>query len=198
MNPICNCGTDIETTPHYFLHGRFYSVNFILLNNIWCISNNILNLNNSRFSGVLFLGSSSQNNTKNKSILKTIIKYIVSSKKFNVSLSLTLDQYNNLYSHEWLFYLPLIIFIFLIFEPPAVAGRVLWIRFRPSFRPFLLLSFHLFALPSFSPEAFWDWLIRFFLRLGMVLGARVVLCVDRAGFFEKNIFAPNMEKVDQK
>ena len=79
-----------------------------------------------------------------------------------MSLFLTLDQYNNVYIHEWLFYLPLIIFIFLIFEPPAVAGRVLWIRFRPSFRPFLLLSFHLFALPSFSAEAFWDWLIRFF------------------------------------
>ena len=39
--------------------------------------------------------------------------------------------------------------IFLLFGPPAVAGRFLWIRVCPSFRP---------SVRKFS----WDWLISFF------------------------------------
>ena len=56
LNPICNCGADIETTPHYFLHCSVFSdEKLILVNNIQNIDNNILNLNNSRFSEVLLL-----------------------------------------------------------------------------------------------------------------------------------------------
>ena len=50
------------------------------------IDNNFLSLNDSRFSEVLLFGNSSISNTKNISILKTTIEYIVSSKRFDVLL----------------------------------------------------------------------------------------------------------------
>ena len=99
LNPICNCGTDVETTTHCLLHCPLFSdERLILINNIRNIDNNILNLNDSRFSEVLLFGNSSFNNTKNTSILNTTIEYIVSSKRFEVPL------------YAWLSYLPLYYF----------------------------------------------------------------------------------------
>ena len=87
LSPICNCGNDVETTTHYLLHSPLFSdERLILINNIRDIDNNILNLNNSRFSEVLLFGNSSFNNTKNTSILNTTIEYIASSKRFELPL----------------------------------------------------------------------------------------------------------------
>ena len=87
LNPICNCGTDVETTTHYFLHCSLFSnERLTLINSIRNIDNNILNLNDSRFSEVLLFGNSSFNNIKNTSILNSTIEYIVSSKRFEVPL----------------------------------------------------------------------------------------------------------------
>ena len=78
---------DIETTAHYLLHCPLFSdERLILINNIRDIDNNILNLNDSRFSKVLLFGNSSFNNSKNTFILDTTIEYIVSSKRFKVPL----------------------------------------------------------------------------------------------------------------
>ena len=55
LNPICNCRNDVETTTHNLLHCPVFSdERLILINNIWNIDNNILNLNDSRFSEMLF------------------------------------------------------------------------------------------------------------------------------------------------
>ena len=87
LNPICNRGTDVETTTHYLLPYRLFSdERLILINNIRNIDNNILNLNDSRFSEVLLFGNSSFNNSKNTFTLNTTIEYIISSKKFEVPL----------------------------------------------------------------------------------------------------------------
>ena len=87
LNPICNCGTDVETTAHYFLYCPLFSdESLILINNILNIDNNMLNVNDSRFPEMLLFTNSSFNNTKNTSILNTTIEYIVPSKKFEVPL----------------------------------------------------------------------------------------------------------------
>ena len=87
LNPICNCGTDVETTTHYLLHCLLFSdERLILINNIRNIDNSILYLNDSRFSEVLLFGNSSFNNSKNTFIINTTIEYIVSSKRFEVPL----------------------------------------------------------------------------------------------------------------
>ena len=87
LNPICNCGTDVDTTTHYLRHYPLFSdERLILINNIRNIDNIILNLNDSRFSEVLLFGNSSFNNSKNTFILNTTIECIVSSKRFEVHL----------------------------------------------------------------------------------------------------------------
>ena len=86
LNPICNCGTNVETTTHYLLHCPLFSdESLFLINRIRNIGNNILNLNYSRFSDVLLFGNSSFNNTNNASILNTTIEYIVLSRRFEVA-----------------------------------------------------------------------------------------------------------------
>ena len=46
LNPICNCGTDTETTANDLLHCRnFTDERLILINNILNIRKNILELN---------------------------------------------------------------------------------------------------------------------------------------------------------
>ena len=87
LNPICNCGTDVETITHYLLHCPLFSdERLILISNIRNIDSNILNLNDSRFLEVLLLGNSSFNNSKNAFIINTTIEYIVSSRRFEVPL----------------------------------------------------------------------------------------------------------------
>ena len=87
LTPICNYRTDVETTTHYLLHCPLFSdERLILINNIWNIGSNILNLNDSRFSEVLLFGNSSFSNSKNTFIINTTIEYIVSSKRFEVPL----------------------------------------------------------------------------------------------------------------
>ena len=87
LNLICNCGADIEKTPHSPLHcPLFPDERLILINNIWNIDNNILNLNDSRSSEVLLFGNSSFSNTQNTSILNTTIEYIISSKRLHIPL----------------------------------------------------------------------------------------------------------------
>ena len=65
LNPVCNCGTDVETTTHYLLHCRLFSdERLILINNIRNSNNNILNLNDSRFTEVLLFVNVSVKKTK--------------------------------------------------------------------------------------------------------------------------------------
>ena len=72
------------------------------------------------------------------------------------------------------------------FGPLAVAGRVLWIRGCLSFHPSVLSSFH----PSVLSGSFLGiGSLVFFLKLSVVLGAHMLLCVTARFFFEKK-FCP--------
>ena len=76
------------------------------------------------------------------------------------------------------------------FVPLAVAGRVLWIRGCLSFHPSVLSSFH----PSVLSGSFLGiGSLVFFLKLSVVLGAHMPLCVT-ARFFLKKFFAQKLGK----
>ena len=110
LNPTYNCGNDVETTTHYLLHCPLFSdERLIPINNIRSMNNNISNLNISRFSEVLLFCNSFFNNIKIIFNFNKIIKYIVSSKRFEFSL------FDSFVIHAWLFYLPLIIIIINLF-----------------------------------------------------------------------------------
>ena len=88
----------------------------------------------------------------------------------------------------------LLLWIFNI-EPPAVAGRVLWIRVRPSVRPFVFLSFQPSAL--LSRRFLWIGSLVFSETQHGVRGSCLVVC-GRSGFLKKNLFAQKMGKMGQK
>ena len=88
LNPICCCGKDIETTVHYLLHCPIFSnERSIFFNNIRSTDENVSSESDSRVSETLLFGISSFNDTKNASILNTIIDYILSNKRFDVPLT---------------------------------------------------------------------------------------------------------------
>ena len=77
-----------------------------------------------------------------------------------------------------------------IFGPPVMAGRVLWIKACPSVCPFFC--------PSFFPAVFLELAHYFFLKLFMVLGAHMEMCVTEPVFFWKNPLPPKMTENGQK
>ena len=88
LNPICCCGKGIETTVHYLLHCPISSdERSIFFHNIRSIDENVLSGSDPRISETLLFGISSFNDTKNTSILNTIIGYILSTKRFDVPLT---------------------------------------------------------------------------------------------------------------
>jgi len=84
LNPVCNCGQDIETPCHYLLSCPNYDVERnALLNNIRQIAPNILNHNDSQITQILLFGDASFNSETNTSILNTTINYFLSTKRFS-------------------------------------------------------------------------------------------------------------------
>ena len=86
--PICNCGSDIETPCHYLISCPVFDAErTTLLNNIRQIAPSILNLNHSQITHVLLYGDSSLKNETNPEILNSTMDYILSTKRFESSIS---------------------------------------------------------------------------------------------------------------
>ena len=84
LNPICSCGT-VATTIHYFLHcPNFSNERLTLFNKLQSIDENILSKDDSDISKVLLFTDDSFNDVKNTSVLTVSIKYILSTKRFDV------------------------------------------------------------------------------------------------------------------
>ena len=86
LNPIFSCGT-VEITIHYFLHcPNFSNERLTLFSKLQSIDENILSKDDSNISEVLLFGENSFNDIKNTSVLTASIEYILSTKRFDVSL----------------------------------------------------------------------------------------------------------------
>ena len=87
LNPICNCGEDIETTSHYLLHCPDYlHERKTLLNTVSCIVPNIFDFNNDQLTEILLYGKEDLDNINNTSILDATINYLIETKRFNAEL----------------------------------------------------------------------------------------------------------------
>ena len=87
LNPICACGSDIETPCHHLIScPTFDAERNTLLNNIRQIAPSILNLNHSQITHVLLYGDSSLKNETNTEILNSTMNYILSTKRFEGSI----------------------------------------------------------------------------------------------------------------
>ena len=77
LNPICNCGEDIETISHYLFHRPDYlQKRKTLLNTISYIVPNIFDFNNNQLTEILLYGKEDLDNI-NTSILDATINYLI-------------------------------------------------------------------------------------------------------------------------
>ena len=87
LNPICNCGEDIETTSHYLLRCPDYlHERKTLLSTVICIVPNIFDFNNDQLTEILLYGKEDFDNINNTSILDPTINYLTETKRFNAEL----------------------------------------------------------------------------------------------------------------
>ena len=87
LNPIWNCGEDIETTSHYLLHCPDYlHERKTLLSTVICIAPNIFDFNNDQLTEILLYGKEDLDNINNTSILDATINYLIETKRFNAEL----------------------------------------------------------------------------------------------------------------
>ena len=78
INPMCTCGTELETTEHFFLRCSFYSTQRLeIFENLERVDSIFFNLNEKHQVNSLLSGSQT-NDSKcaNQNILKFVITYI--------------------------------------------------------------------------------------------------------------------------
>ena len=87
LNPLCLCGSEIETSTHYLLHCPAYTnEGLTLLNKIKSINCSILESKDVAVTKVLLFGYNSLSNSSNTLILKSAIKNIISTQRFQGSI----------------------------------------------------------------------------------------------------------------
>ena len=72
LNPLCNCGLEVETTVHFFLHcHNFIAERETLLSRINDVDNNIRNKSDKDLTQILLFGDQNLNEEMNTVILNS-------------------------------------------------------------------------------------------------------------------------------
>ena len=80
---MCNCGAATETTIHYLLHCRLYSVQRTeLLDDIYKVDATLQNSSEDQLLTVLFYGSEKCTLNVNKEIIRLTVSYLKASERF--------------------------------------------------------------------------------------------------------------------
>ena len=83
INPMCNCGAATETTIHYLLRNRLYSVPRVqLLDGAHKFDSTLQNSSEDQLVTVLLYGSEKYASNVNKEILRLTISYLKASERF--------------------------------------------------------------------------------------------------------------------
>ena len=84
-DPFCTCRTNsIETTEHYLLRcSNFSTYRSVLFNDLHSLNLCILPLNASTLSRILLYGDPDIEDDRNRIVLETVIKYILSTSRFS-------------------------------------------------------------------------------------------------------------------
>ena len=87
INPLCNCGQDIESSTHFFLHCPFFiNERHTLFSTIRSLDSKLLDCTNYYLTQTLLFGNTSQISSNNFKIINTSIDYILLSKRFDEPL----------------------------------------------------------------------------------------------------------------
>ena len=80
---MCNCGAATETTIHYLLRCRVYSIQRVeLLNGVYKLDSTLQNSSEDQLLTVLLYGSEKYALNVNKEILRLTINYLKASESF--------------------------------------------------------------------------------------------------------------------
>ena len=91
-SPKCDCGSETETTDHFFLRCPFFAENRQkLLNRLFKLDVYLRNLNYEMLSDIIFFGSDKYKDTVNKEILIHTINFLKTTKRFERPLFLIAD-----------------------------------------------------------------------------------------------------------
>ena len=89
VDPMCKCGLETETTLHLFLRCRMYStIKTELLDDIYTAASSIMNYPGEKLLNILLYRSVYFSVKTNQSILKSTIKFLKSSERFEDPLFL--------------------------------------------------------------------------------------------------------------
>ena len=84
INLICNCGNDVETGIHFFLHCSLYSnERCTLLNSLSKIEHKLLDSTDNSLNQTLLFGNSLLTLTDNTKIINFTIDFVLSTKRFD-------------------------------------------------------------------------------------------------------------------
>ena len=87
INPLCNCGQDIESATHFFLHCPFFiNERRTLLSTIRSLDSKLLDFTDYDLTQTLLFGNTSRTSSNNFKIINASIDYILSSKTFDEPL----------------------------------------------------------------------------------------------------------------
>ena len=87
LNPICNCGNDVESAIHFFLHCPLYSnERRTLLNSLVNIDHTLLDNTDFSLTQILLFGNTTFNAIENTKIINLTIDFVLSTKRFEEPL----------------------------------------------------------------------------------------------------------------
>ena len=87
INPLCSCGNDTESNPHFFRHCRhFTSLRAELMNNLKMIDEKILRLSDDCLTNLILFGDPKYSPVDKSRILNASIPFILRSERFKGSL----------------------------------------------------------------------------------------------------------------
>ena len=87
LNPICNCGNDIESAIHFFLHCPLHSnERRTLLNSLVNIDHTLLDNTDFSLTQILLFGNTTFNAIENTKIINLTIDFVLSTKRFDEPL----------------------------------------------------------------------------------------------------------------
>ena len=87
LNPLCECGKDIESTMHFFLHcTNFLIPRQTLFQKIRNIDDSILSQSETQLTQTLLYGNQNYHSSINKLIIISTIEYLISTERFKYLL----------------------------------------------------------------------------------------------------------------
>ena len=87
VNPMCPCGTDVETTEHFLLRCHCFSTQRSkLFDYLYRPDTSFSKINTKEKVAYLLYGSRSNSSSLNKEVIKLVIKFLKSTGRFNKPL----------------------------------------------------------------------------------------------------------------